>query len=164
MPQLSGISKKCNKIYLAHNIEKLWNCDEKVETYLQPFGSVNCTKRSQNAKHSKNFHSRNFVRARLFKVNQRKSNIERSFDSLKENGDERDAHDEQVEKVEGRSTEGSLVEDKPVRYEFQQQLDCEHRGEEVIEIVENLWSGKSIQSMQKFCIGILPDSSANQHS
>lgn len=58
--------------------------------------------------------------------------------SLKEDGNEWNANNEQVEKVECRTAKRPLVKHEAVRDEFQQQLDCEHRGEEIIEIVENL--------------------------
>lgn len=58
--------------------------------------------------------------------------------SLKEDGNEWNANNEQVEKVECRTAERPFVKNEAVRDEFKQQLNCEHRGEEIIEIVENL--------------------------
>lgn len=53
---------------------------------------------------------------------------------LKEHGDERDANDQHVQHIERGAQEGALVQDQPVRDEFQEQLQSEYSREEHVEL------------------------------
>ena len=56
--------------------------------------------------------------------------------------DERDGDNEQVEQVEAGAAKGARVKDEAVGYHLQAHLNREDRGEEVIEIVEDLQEGR----------------------
>ena len=57
-----------------------------------------------------------------------------------ENRNQRDADDQQIEQIEGRPTEGAVVEQKSIRDDLQHQFNGENGCEKVIEVVENLIS------------------------
>ena len=51
---------------------------------------------------------------------------------------EGNAHDEQVEQVKRRAAKRAIMQHEPVSHHFQTDLDGEHRGEEVIEMIQDL--------------------------
>lgn len=52
--------------------------------------------------------------------------------------DQRGAHDQEIEQVERRSTECTLVYNETVRDHLQTDLDREYSGEEIVKLLENL--------------------------
>ena len=58
--------------------------------------------------------------------------------SLEWEGNERYSHDEQVEKVERRSAEGSVMKYEPVSYSFETNFNSEDRCEKNIEVIQDL--------------------------
>lgn len=57
---------------------------------------------------------------------------------LKTYRNERHADDEHIEHVEGRAEEGTLVKDQAIRHQLEEQLQCEDRREEYVELAEQL--------------------------
>ena len=96
-----------------------------MESDLEAFGSIDGAKRTEDSEDSKDFDDRNGA-------------------GTESEGNERHADDEQVEKVESGSAEGSLVEDHSVGDDFQSDLDGEDGREKVVEMIQDLSMNISI--------------------